>query len=144
MDTWRKRARPGRQSWRTCKGGEKTDGWFSFMSEKHTALRSGAFQEKLLVFKNYKFFADLLGRAAAIFTFLSLRPLWTQFHGEVIKLIVSSPNRCECWSPFWAQFTAGIRHGLAHHPFPRNTSLHCVKYSHSGSLPSVSRATTLT
>lgn len=115
MDTWRKSTRPGQQSWRTCKGGQKTDGWFSFVSEKHTALRSGAFKEKFLIFNNYKFSSDLLGSAAAIFISLSLLPLWTQFHREVIKLVVSSPNRCECRSPFGAQLTDGISHGLSHH-----------------------------
>lgn len=136
---------PGQQSWRTCKGGQKTDGWFSFVSEKHTALRSGAFKEKFLIFNNYKFSSDLLGSAAAMFISLSLLPLWTQFHREVIKLVISSPNRCECLSPFGAQLTDGIGHGLPHHHSLRNTSLHCVwSTAHSGSLPSVSRATILT
>lgn len=106
---------------------------------------AGLSRRSFLFFNNYKFSSDLLGSAAAMFISLSLLPLWTQFHREVIKLVVSSPNRCECRSPFGAQLTVGIGHGLPHHHSLRNTSLHCVwNTAHSGSLPSVSRATTLT
>lgn len=101
MGTCRKSTRPGQQSWRTCKGGQKTDGRFSFLRVWETnCLRSKGFEERLPACKNSKFFSHLFLSYAALFTWLSLLPFWSHFPWKTIKLIVSqpAPNPCECWN----------------------------------------------